>query len=49
MRPVADVPPQDESLAGAFGIPEYMPPIRRRTSIVKTGKRFDMRIEKWSR
>ncbi len=25
-----DIPPYHESLAGAFGIPELMPPIRRR-------------------
>ncbi len=35
IRPAADAQPQDESLAGAFGIPECMPPIRRRTFIVK--------------
>ena len=29
MRPVADAPPHRESPAGALGIPEYMPPIRR--------------------
>ena len=31
MRPAADAPPSHESPAGAFGIPEFMPPNRRRT------------------
>ena len=30
MRPAADAPPSHESPAGAFGIPELMPPNRRR-------------------
>ncbi len=34
MRPAAEASPQDESLAGALGIPECMPPIRRRTFTV---------------
>ena len=29
MRPAADPPPHDENLAGAFGIPEWMPFIGR--------------------
>ena len=30
MRPAADAPPTHESPAGALGIPEFMPPNRRR-------------------
>lgn len=35
MRPAADAPPHRESLAGALGILEYMPPHGGRTFIVK--------------
>jgi len=27
MRPATDAQPYDESLSGAFGIPEFMPPV----------------------